>query len=90
VMVTAFKGSEDAVGGESGSADLIVRAVETLGESATVRIDLPLIGRVIEGDFGPSQIRTFRVPKDPTEPIVEVNLVEWPLETSDSAPAEQS
>jgi alpha-mannosidase len=75
VMVTALKGSED--GGDD--ADLIVRAVETRGETATSRIRLPLLDRVIEEEFGPSQIRTFRVPRDPTLPVVEVDLIEWPL-----------
>ncbi|MET1052994.1 MAG: glycoside hydrolase family 38 C-terminal domain-containing protein, partial [Mycetocola sp.] len=46
----------------SGTADLIVRAVESRGESTVARIELPLVGRVLEEAFTPSQIRTFRVP----------------------------
>ena len=75
VMVTAVKGSED-----DASADLVVRAVETRGGTATSHIELPLLGRVIEEEFGPSQIRTFRVPADASQPVVEVDLLEWPLQ----------
>ena len=77
-MVTAVKGSEDATEGPGG-ADLIVRAVETTGEPATVTLDLPIVGRTLDLEFGPSQIRTFRIPADPTAEVVEVDLVEWPL-----------
>jgi alpha-mannosidase len=83
-MVTALKGSEDVVDtAGTGTADLIVRAVETRGETGSVRLELPVVGRVIEGNFGPNQIRTFRVPRDPGAPVVEVNLVEWPLENAE-------
>jgi len=77
VMVTAVKGSEDAP--DIAPADLIVRAVETRGEPARARIDLPLVGRTIEGEFRPHEVRTFRVPLDPAGEIVEVDLLEWPL-----------
>jgi alpha-mannosidase len=77
VMVTAVKGSEDAP--PHAAADLIVRAVETRGRPAAARLELPLVDRVIEAEFGPSQVRTFRVPLDPAAEIVEVDLLEWPL-----------
>lgn len=76
VMITAVKGSEDE---RDGRADLIVRAVETVGEPAEVTLELPLIGRTITASFGPSQIRTFRVPTEASEAIVEVDLIEWEL-----------
>ncbi len=79
VLVTAIKGSEDATDGPGG-ADLIVRAVETRGEPAFARIELPLVGRTLQEEFAPNQIRTFRVPTDPASPVIEVDLVEWPLE----------
>ena len=78
VMVTAVKPSEDDAA-EGPLPDLVVRAVETTGSAATVRIALPVVGRVIEADFGPSQIRSFRVPRDPALPVVEVDLIEWEL-----------
>lgn len=74
VMVTAVKGTEDG----TATPDLIVRAVETTGRPGRARIELPMLGRVIEADFGPSQIRTFRVPVDEGD-IREVDLVEWDL-----------
>jgi alpha-mannosidase len=79
VMVTALKGTEDGTDGPGG-ADLVVRAVETRGEAGRSRIRVG--DRVIEEDFGPSQIRTFVVPADPAAPLVEVDLVERPLSAS--------
>lgn len=76
VMVTAIKGSEDIF---HDGTDLIVRAVETIGKAAQVRIDLPLVDRVIEDTFGPSQVRTYRVPRDVNDRVVEVDLIEWPI-----------
>jgi hypothetical protein len=42
------------------------------------------VGRTIEGRFRPHQVRTFRVPlgSDPDggADIVEVDLLEWPLD----------
>jgi alpha-mannosidase len=72
VLVTAVKGSEDNV------CDLIVRAVETTGRPASARIELPMIDRTIIADFGPYQIRTFRVPVDGGD-IQAVDLIEWEL-----------
>jgi alpha-mannosidase len=80
VLVTAIKGSEDEVPDSgTGGADLIVRAVETRGEGGVARIELPVVGRVLEERFGPSQIRTFRVPRDSSRPVVAVDLLERPL-----------
>jgi alpha-mannosidase len=74
VMVTAVKGGED--GGDS--PNLIVRAVECTGRAGPARIELPMLGRTIEADFGPHQIRTFRVPVA-GGPVVAVDLIEWDL-----------
>jgi alpha-mannosidase len=76
VMVTALKGTEDVTDG-AGGADLVVRAVETRGEPGRSRIQVA--GRMIEEDFGPSQIRTFIVPADPAMPLTETDLIERPL-----------
>jgi len=73
VMITAVKGWEEP------GADVIVRAVETLGAEATARLELPVAGRVIEAEFGPSQIRTFRVPVE-GGPVAEVDLLERDLD----------
>jgi alpha-mannosidase len=76
VMVTAVKGWQD---GGVDAPEVIVRAVETTGAPASARVELPFVDRVIEADFGPSQIRTFRVPRDAAAPIVEVDLLEWDM-----------
>ncbi|WP_308493042.1 alpha-mannosidase [Microbacterium terrisoli] len=75
VMITALKGAEDPTA--DGSTDLIVRAVETAGVPAAASFALPLAGRVLEAEFGPFQVRTFRIPRDPEDKIVEVDLLEW-------------
>lgn len=78
VMITAVKGWED---GDPAAPDLIVRAVETTGDAVTgARLVLPLVDRVVETDFRPYQLRTFRVPRDPARPVVEVDLLEWPVD----------
>jgi alpha-mannosidase len=74
VMVTAIKGGEDG----GATPDLIVRAVETTGRPARVPIEVPLLGRAFTVDFGPYQIRTFRVPLDGGA-VQEVDLIEWDL-----------
>ncbi|GAA2247236.1 alpha-mannosidase [Herbiconiux moechotypicola] len=79
VMITAIKGSEDD--GVDGT-DLIVRAVETSGSATTVELDLPLVGRTLTAEFAAHQIRTWRIPRDPESPAVEVDLVEWPVPTT--------
>lgn len=80
VMVTALKGGED---GDAAAPDVIVRAVETTGAPTRARIDLPFVDRTVEADFGASQIRTFRVPRDPQEPVQEVDLLEWAVDDAD-------
>jgi alpha-mannosidase len=82
--VTALKGSEDCAVHdgvrdgvhEDARPDVIVRAVECTGRSGPARIELPLLGRAIVAEFGPHQIRTFRVPVDGGE-VREVDLIEW-------------
>ncbi|WP_205315666.1 alpha-mannosidase, partial [Nonomuraea lactucae] len=70
VMVTAVKCHEDLPG------DLVVRAVETTGRAATLSLDLALAGVRLTADFGPSQIRTFRVPLENPLAAVETDLIE--------------
>jgi alpha-mannosidase len=57
--------------------DLIIRAYETIGKTTSATIRLPKWNRTIEANFGPSEIKTFRVPKDAAQPVVETNLLEW-------------
>ena len=76
VLVTAVKGSEDD---GAGGPDLVVRAVETTGRPTRARIELPVVGRTVEADFGAHQIRTFRIPRSVADPVTETDLIEWPL-----------
>ncbi len=70
VMVTVLKQAEDGDG-------LVLRAYETCGASAHACIHLPALERVIEADFGPSEIKTFHIPRDPSKVVTETNLLEW-------------
>lgn len=73
VMVTAVKCHEDA------PDDLVVRAVETTGRAGALVLDLPLGGVRLHADFGPSQIRTFRIPLAHPLAAVETDLIEVDL-----------
>ena len=73
VMVTVLKEAEDDNG-------LVLRAFETSGAAARAHIRLPKLGRVIEVDFGPNEIKTFLISHDPAKAIIETNLLEWPDE----------
>jgi alpha-mannosidase len=70
VVATVLKAAED-------DDALVVRAYESSGRPARAMIELPLVGRTIEAEFGPAEIKTFRVPRDPASPIRETNLLEW-------------
>jgi alpha-mannosidase len=73
VVVTVLKKSEDGDG-------IVLRAFETTGVTARARIHLPKLDRLIETDFGPNEIKTFLIPRDPAKTIIETNLLEWPNE----------
>lgn len=70
INVTVLKQAED------GDA-IIVRACETSGAETTATIRLPKLDRVIETVFKRSEIKTFRVPRDAAQPVVETDLLEW-------------
>jgi alpha-mannosidase len=57
--------------------DLILRCVETNKEAVQAAVCLPFWNRVFEASFGPCEIKTFRIPRDPEQPVVETNLLEW-------------
>src|SRR5215216_2693171 len=73
VMVTVLKQSEEGDG-------IVLRAFETSGAAAHARIHLPKLGRVIQADFGPNEIKTFLIPHEPAKVVIETNLLEWPNE----------
>jgi len=70
VLVSVLKQAED-------NQDLIVRAVETQRIPARATIHLRAWEREITADLGPCEIKTFRVPLDTRQPVVETNLLEW-------------
>jgi alpha-mannosidase len=71
VVVTVLKAAED------GDGALVVRAYESAGRPARATIELPLVERTIEAEFGAHEIKTFRVPRDPELPVLETSLLEW-------------
>lgn len=74
IVVSVIKQAED-------SEDLIIRAYETTGTSTSARIQLPKLNRTIKADFVPSEIKTFRIPLDRSQPVTETNLLEWDIES---------
>jgi alpha-mannosidase len=70
VIVSVIKQAED-------NEDLIVRAYETSNDATPAVISLPKWNRTINTEFKPSEIKTFRIPKDQSKSIVENNLLEW-------------
>jgi alpha-mannosidase len=70
VMVSVIKQAED------GGA-LVVRAYETAGRPGPARVELGLLGRTLEADFAPGEVKTFLVPHQDGPPVKEVSLLEW-------------
>jgi alpha-mannosidase len=71
VVMSALKPAED------GGA-VILRCYETDRVATRARISLPAWNREIEADFGPCEIKTFRIPEVDGEPVTETNLLEHP------------
>jgi alpha-mannosidase len=70
IVATVLKKAED-------NDDLIVRCVETHKEATRASICLPWLQRIFEADFGPCEIKTFRIPIDHRQPVSETGLLEW-------------
>ncbi len=70
LMVSVIKQAED-------NDDLVLRVVETAGSATKGAIRLPHWNRTITAEFSPSEIKTFRVPRDESQPVYETNLLEW-------------
>jgi alpha-mannosidase len=66
IDVTALKLAED------GSGETIVRCYETAGRSTRGTIRVGFLDQVFEADFGPHEIKTFRIGTS----VTEVNLLE--------------
>jgi alpha-mannosidase len=69
VLVTVLKESEDGEG-------IIVRAVETKGNTVSAVIELPLWNCTITDDFKPLEIKTYLIPEDERLPVRPVNILE--------------
>lgn len=69
IVAEAFKESEDG-------AAYILRCYETTGSFARARIALPPLSREFFADFGPSSIKTFRIPKSRDEAVSECDMLE--------------
>ncbi len=67
---------------EDGPEHVVVRAYESGGVSARMRLDLGFAGRTVVADFAPHQIKTFLVPFAADQPVVEANLLEDPNQES--------
>ena len=59
---------------------LIVRCYETDRVPTAATIRLPRLNRSFEAEFGPCEIKTFRVPRDAAAPVTETSLLDWELE----------
>ncbi|MFB5663457.1 alpha-mannosidase [Alteribacillus sp. HJP-4] len=70
VIISAWKISED-------NEDMIIRCHETAGETAKAQIELPDWNRKINCFFRPNEIKSFRIPKDSDQSVVETNMLEW-------------
>jgi alpha-mannosidase len=68
VVITVLKRAEE------GDA-LTVRAYETAGRTAATRITV--LDRSFDAELGPSEIKTWRVPRDPAVAVAETDLLEW-------------
>jgi alpha-mannosidase len=70
VVLTALKAAED------GDA-LVLRCYETAGRSA--RASASVFGRKVEFEIGRFEIKTFRLPADSGDPVLETDLLERPI-----------
>jgi alpha-mannosidase len=70
VVITVVKQAEDD------HDAFVVRGYETAGTAATATINLPFLGRTVTAEFGPHEIKTLLVPRDPARPMVETDLLE--------------
>ncbi len=73
VAVTALKRAEDGGG-------TIIRCFETNDRLSRATIELTAWDRSIDVMLAPTEIKTFLVPDDKSQPVREVNLIEWDVE----------
>ena len=71
VQLSAIKLAEDG-------DDLVVRLFEPTGHARTAHVRFPVLGADVAVDFGPFEIKTFRL-NAKTRQVVEVDLLERPV-----------
>jgi len=69
IVVTAVKPAMDGQG-------VILRAYESAGRDTACVFFMPLLRREFAARYAANQVKTFRVPSNPAEPVTEVNLLE--------------
>ena len=69
VFASALKEAEDGCG-------YVLRCFEAHGAAVNAKISLPYINRSWEAHFAPNEIKTFFIPYDANEGIVEVDFIE--------------
>jgi len=69
VIATVFKRAEDDDG-------YILRCYETSGKSTKANISIPILQREWEAEFGKCEIKTFWIPDNLSQKVVERNLLE--------------
>jgi alpha-mannosidase len=73
IIATALKWAEDENG-------YILRCYETCGRATRAKIRSAFLNREWSAYFGRCEIKTFRIPADPQEEVVENNLLELPAD----------
>ncbi|MFC0627536.1 alpha-mannosidase [Kribbella deserti] len=71
VVVSVLKHDEDDTG------SVVLRAYETTGAPAKVKIAVPFLGREFPVRFGAGEIKTLLLPSAPDAVPVELDLLEW-------------
>jgi alpha-mannosidase len=69
VVVSAVKKREDA-------DDIVLRCHETSGHSVGTKVEVSFLQRTFDLVIGPSQIKTFIVPRDKSQPVRETSFLE--------------
>ncbi|MBM7582317.1 alpha-mannosidase [Caldicoprobacter guelmensis] len=70
VVVEVVKKAED-------DDDIVIRCREVHGLNTKATVFFRSLNRDIEAEFRPYEIKTFKVPRDLSKPVVETNALEW-------------
>lgn len=70
LILTVMKRAED-------NDDVILRCYESAGQATSGTIELPFLQRRIALSFTAHEIKTVRIPRDPSAPASEPSMLEW-------------